>query len=182
MQNNFKSDLRVSLLAKRTEAAGNPSVAEALCRRLSDWLAEQNFSSVGFYYPIRGEIDLRGVISNWLSGQPGRTASMPVITDNVMYFHEWTPETPMAKGYARIPEPQGSTRVEPDLLLVACVGCDFSNFRLGYGGGWYDRYVASHPHIKTAGICYDACRVESIRPESFDRKMDWIMTDRDIFF
>jgi len=78
----------------------------------------------------------------------------------------------------------GGVVVVPDLLLIPCVGFDLQRYRLGYGGGYYDRTLAAWPGASlpvTVGIAYDACRVDALPAEAHDLAMDWIVTDAELY-
>jgi len=95
-------------------------------------------------------------------------------------FHAWTPDTAMKTGHHRIPEPDSGRDVIPDLLLIPCVGFDEDAFRLGYGGGYYDRTLTTWPSaIKpvTVGIAYEACRMDALPREAHDIPLDAIVTE-----
>jgi 5-formyltetrahydrofolate cyclo-ligase len=95
-------------------------------------------------------------------------------------FHAWAPDTPMQPGHHRIPEPASGRVVIPELLLIPCVGFDAEGYRLGYGGGYYDRTLAAWPGGKqpvTVGIAYEACRVDALDRETHDIPLDVIITD-----
>lgn len=86
----------------------------------------------------------------------------------------------MKIGHHRIPEPASNTLVTPDLLFVPCVGFDADGYRLGYGGGYYDRTLAAWPAATrpvTVGIAYEACRTEALAREAHDIPLDLVITD-----
>jgi 5,10-methenyltetrahydrofolate synthetase len=84
----------------------------------------------------------------------------------------------MRAGAYGIPVPAHGRSVQPDCLLVPCVGFDRARYRLGYGGGFYDRTLADLvPWPLTVGIAFEATRVESIGPASHDIQLDVVLTD-----
>ncbi|WP_254915909.1 5-formyltetrahydrofolate cyclo-ligase [Pandoraea sp. PE-S2T-3] len=185
-----KRALRRSLLATRETLAGRDTLDAALARRLADEIARRAPRCIGFYWPIQSEFDARGVVSAWLgeSGQntepaaasPLRLAALPVVTAPAtpLVFHRWTPATPMIEGRYRIPVPQDTEVLVPDLLLVPCVGFTRDGLRLGYGGGFYDRTLhARSPRPQTLGIAYDALEVASLVAEAHDLALDAIVTE-----
>ncbi|WP_042978163.1 5-formyltetrahydrofolate cyclo-ligase, partial [Burkholderia sp. AU4i] len=112
----------------------------------------------------------------------GRRAALPVIGERhtPLEFHAWDTHTPMREGHHRIPEPASGIVVVPDLLLIPCVGFDPQRYRLGYGGGYYDRTLAAWPGSQppvTVGIAYEACRVDALPAEAHDLALGWIVTD-----
>lgn len=145
------------------------------------WLDQSPWKTIGFYYPIYEEIDLFPCIKLWSSLDKSRQASLPVIENNTLIFKGWSTQTKMTYGYKGIPEPHGTQEIKPEVILIPCIGYDKSKFRLGYGGGWFDRYLACHRNIKTVGICYERCLLDSIHPQPHDIPMDWIITENQIF-
>ncbi len=123
----------------------------ALQRRVADWLHHADVHAVGFYFPIRGEPDLRAVIGAWLALDSRRVAALPVINGKVLAFHAWTMDSPMRAGDFGIPVPAQGRAVQPECLLIPCLGFDAERFRLGYGGGYYDRTLAVADTLSARG-------------------------------
>jgi 5-formyltetrahydrofolate cyclo-ligase len=187
-----KKTWRATLLATRLEAASDAALNAALEARLSLFVerlaacvaAPFAPRSIGFYWPLAGEFDARGWVAAWLRADASRSAALPVIAarNAPLAFHRWTPDAPMREGHHGIPEPASEERATPDLLLVPCVGFDPDGYRLGYGGGYYDRTLAAWPGAAlpvTIGIAYEACRIESgvLEREAHDLPLDAIVTD-----
>ena len=179
-----KRALRTKLLATRVAAAADLALNEALAAHIGALLARIEPVCVGFYWPLRGEFDARALIASWLAGDHRRRAALPVIRErhHALDFHAWTPDTPMREGHHRIPEPQHAASALPDLLLVPCVGFDADGYRLGYGGGYYDRTLAAWPGATapvTVGVAYEACRIDAglLEREAHDLPLDAIVTD-----
>jgi 5-formyltetrahydrofolate cyclo-ligase len=181
-----KKALRKSLLEARLQAAREPSNQAALSRRLVDALQRYRPACVGFFWPLLGEFDARATIAQWLIMAPLREASLPVIKERgtPLEFHAWTPDTPMKTGHHKIEEPTSGRVVVPDLLLIPCVGFDADGYRLGYGGGYYDRTLAAWPSVKkpvTVGVAYEACRTDALQREAHDIPLDVIVTEAGVY-
>ena len=177
-----KNALRKLLLKARLDAALEPAAQEALSRRMLDTLKLHEPACVGFYWPLPGEFDARAAIAIWLALGAHRQASLPVVTNRgeALQFRAWAPDTPMKTGHHRISEPATEVVVMPDLLFVPCVGFDVEGYRLGYGGGYYDRTLAAWPGATrpvTVGIAYEACRTDALRREAHDIPLDLIITE-----
>jgi 5-formyltetrahydrofolate cyclo-ligase len=177
-----KNALRKTLLETRLHAAPGPAGTEALSRRLLDALKRYEPACVGFYWPLPGEFDARAAIAIWLAPGVHRQASLPVVRKRgeALEFHAWAPDTPMKIGHHRIPEPAAEVAVVPDLLFVPCVGFDGEGYRLGYGGGYYDRTLATWPGKTkpiTVGVAYEACRTDALQREAHDIPLDLIVTE-----
>lgn len=130
---------------------------------------------LGFYWPIQGEYDARGVVTRWLAGAPGRKAALPVVIRRAtpLIFRNWVADTPMMPAGFGTSVPVPDVQVAPRTLLIPLVGFDRHGYRLGYGGGYYDRTTAALlPRPHTIGIGYSICRLESIEPQHYDLKLD----------
>ncbi|MEG0820673.1 MAG: 5-formyltetrahydrofolate cyclo-ligase [Burkholderiaceae bacterium] len=177
-QKCVRADVRARLIARRANLPERERAVAGLAARVARWLAQEAPRCVGFYWPYRGEPDLRPVLAAWLAGAPGRRAALPVIVDGAMEFHAWSPAMSMVRGAYGIAVPAEACRVNPDAVLIPCVGFDAAGYRLGYGAGWYDRTLARlTPRPRTVGVAFEACRLESIDPESHDIPLDAILTE-----
>ncbi len=137
-----------------------------------------SLGTVGFYWPFRGEISALPFIDFVLS--QGGSAALPVVVgkDLPLEFRFWRPGDPMAPGVYGIPHPAIEQRAEPDVLIASLVGFDTACYRLGYGGGFYDRTLAAAPNKPlTIGIGFECTRLETIYPQAYDIPMDWIVTE-----
>lgn len=77
-----------------------------------------------------------------------------------------------------IPQPVEQVTLDTDLLLVPVNGFDAKGYRIGYGGGYFDRTLASlSPQPLTVGVGFELSRLESIEPQAHDRPLDWIVTE-----
>ncbi|MDR5755403.1 5-formyltetrahydrofolate cyclo-ligase [Caballeronia sp. LZ035] len=180
-----KSALRATLLERREALAEQPgygALHTALATRLREALERHAAQCVGFYWPVAGEFDARDVITRWLAEDASREAALPVVVEPraPMVFHAWRADAPMKEGRYRIPVPAEARVVVPDLLLIPCVGFDADGYRLGYGGGYYDRTLAAWPGARrpvTLGIAFEACRCDALPREAHDLPLDAIVTE-----
>ncbi len=181
MEQAGKSDrqiLREQLLATRQALTNRADLERALTARVARWLKTMPVTRLGFYWPIRGEPDLRRVILSWLGEDVQRRAGLPVMVDKMLEFAPWGADTPMMQGPLGIQVPSRHARLSPQLLLIPCVGFDSMRHRLGYGGGYYDRTLAAlNPRPVTVGVAFDATKVPSIGPQSHDLRMDLVITE-----
>ncbi|MBY4896656.1 5-formyltetrahydrofolate cyclo-ligase [Cupriavidus sp. AU9028] len=171
--------LRKQLLALRASQPARAERDARIASLLAELLDRLPVHCLGFYWPIQYEFDARRVVSDWLGAAPGRTAALPVVAQPAapLDFHLWTPDVPMREGRYGIPVPDGTDAVQPDALLIPCVGFSSDKFRLGYGGGFYDRTLAALPQRPLAiGIGYEACRL-TLEVEEHDVPMDWLVTE-----
>jgi 5-formyltetrahydrofolate cyclo-ligase len=135
----------------------------------------------GFYWPIRGEINVVSLMESFVTG--GGSAALPVIVAKAqpLEFRLWRPGDSMSRGVFDIPYPTEARLVHPDVLIVPLVGFDERGYRLGYGGGYYDRTLNSlDPKPITIGIGFASARLETIHPQQYDVPMDYIVTERGV--
>jgi 5-formyltetrahydrofolate cyclo-ligase len=133
---------------------------------------------IGFYWPFRGEVGLHGLIRRLVA--QGARAALPVVVEKgqPLEFWAWRPGAPLARGVWNIPIPAEREVVRPTGLLVPLVGFDADGFRLGYGGGYYDRTLAAMaPKPLTIGIGFELGRLPTIHPQPHDVPMDAIVTE-----
>lgn len=173
-----RSALRRQLLQLRDRLADRDERERVLANRVARWLQTMPVARLAFYWPVRGEPDLRGVVGEWLDEDPERVAGLPVIEGDVLVFARWWPDAPMRDGTYGIPVPSGASSVKPQLLILPCVGIDRQRYRLGYGGGYYDRTLARFAvRPVTVGVGFDCARVSTIRPQPHDIRLDLAITE-----
>ena len=135
-----------------------------------------------FCWPIKHEPDVRPLLAAW--ARNGVRTALPVVmaTEQPLAFREWTPETPLAADRYGIPTPTAGEWLTPDLILLPLNGFDAAGYRLGYGGGYFDRTLAALvPRPLAVGVGFEINRVDSIRPEAHDQRLDWIVTENGAF-
>jgi 5,10-methenyltetrahydrofolate synthetase len=136
---------------------------------------------VSFYWPFQGEFDPRFAIRRFREG--GAVAALPVVVEKraPLQFREWWPGVPTSKGVFDLPVPEGTRVVSPQALLIPPVGFDAQGFRLGYGGGYFDRTLAAMtPQPLKIGVAFELSRMETIRPQIHDIPLDFIVTEAGI--
>ena len=143
-----------------------------------------NPGCLGVYCAIRGEFDPLPGLARLAPSLPQLHLALPVVETQTkrMHFVGWTPGEALQPGPYGIAEPVDQSRsVEPDALLLPCVGFVEAGLRLGYGGGYYDRYLATRADVFTIGLAYDACALDDLRAEPHDRLLDVILTESAAF-
>lgn len=134
--------------------------------------------TIGIYWPFKAEFDPRPLATRLLGD--GFRIALPVVIEKKrpMIFRLWTPETPMTSGIWDIPVPADSETVVPELLMAPVVGFDAARYRLGYGGGYFDRTLGSlSPRPVAIGVGFELGRLETIFPQPFDVPMNHIVTE-----
>jgi|TARA_B100001540_G_scaffold315556_1_gene343100 5-formyltetrahydrofolate cyclo-ligase len=135
---------------------------------------------IGGYYPVNYEIDCLDIL-NFLEKKK-YLISLPVIKKkNVMKFIQWSFVDPLKISKFGIPEPLNSKVVYPDVLLVPLVAFDKNFYRIGYGGGYYDRYLSNKRNAKnilTIGLAFSFQEVTKIQINRFDQKLNMVLTEK----
>ncbi|HZE46524.1 MAG TPA: 5-formyltetrahydrofolate cyclo-ligase [Xanthobacteraceae bacterium] len=148
--------------------------------QLRDLLAERP-GILGVYWPFRAEFDPRPLIEGAVA--EGRTVALPVVVDKKgpLEYRAWRPGEPLVDGVWNIPVPEKREIVTPAIVLSPLVGFDEACYRLGYGGGYFDRTLAVlAPRAFAIGIGFEVQLLETIYPQSFDVPMDLIVTEAGI--
>jgi len=174
--------VRPKLIDRRLALPGVERAAESgrITARLKGLLADPAGGVIGFYWPIRGEYDPRALMRELHAA--GVRLALPVVVGKAqpLIFRPWHPGAKMARGVWDIPVPAGGDQVEPATLVVPLVGFDAESYRLGYGGGFYDRTIAAMAlRPRTIGVGFACGRLSTIHPQPYDMRMDLIVTGED---
>ncbi len=151
---------------------------------LKKFLESASLSAVYLYFPMPGEPDL-SQIGEWLHHK-GVSLGFPVVgSESEMEFYEWAPGDPISINRFGIPEPEvgGKVALSPDyetVIIVPALGIDVNGFRIGYGGGYYDRYLAHSPESVTIGTVFDDFVVDEIAHDPWDVRVSWICSESSI--
>ncbi|HEU4624288.1 MAG TPA: 5-formyltetrahydrofolate cyclo-ligase [Steroidobacteraceae bacterium] len=149
--------------------------------RLLEQIDLTRYETLGIYFPIRGEIDVRDIAAKHV--EAGGRVGLPVVVTRgaPVEFWSWRPGEPLQRGLWNIPIPERRELVIPNVLIVPVVGFDSRAYRLGYGGGYYDRTLAAaSPRPFCIGFGYEAFRLDTIYPQPHDIPMDVVVTDHSI--
>ena len=133
---------------------------------------------VGFYWPMGGEFDPRVAVMQLR--RKGSKTALPVVVRKAepLEFREWWPGIATIPGVYDLPIPQGVPAIVPQANLVPPVGFDARGYRLGYGGGFFDRTLASlSPRPLAIGVANEVSRIATIHPQPHDIPMDFIVTE-----
>ncbi len=181
-----KKILRKQLLQQRLHLPDWQAQSAGLQQIMRIWLVGRTDTVIGAYWPIKGEFDPLPALHRWkedgeLLDQPQlRRIGLPVVNKEhkTMTFHAWYPGCPMEEDAYGIPKPKDTELVFPSLLFVPCVGYGTGGYRLGYGGGFYDRMMASlEPRPFTVGLGFGSGFIEDFEPEPHDVPLDAILNN-----
>ena len=137
---------------------------------------------IGGYYPYNYEIDAIEILIN-LEKQNYQISLPKIKKNSQMDFFYWSSQDPLQINKYGIPEPTSDKMVVPNILLVPLVAFDKKYNRIGYGGGFYDRYIKRIKKIKkiiTIGLAYSFQRINQIPADKYDVKLDFIVTNKKI--
>ena len=174
-----KSERSRLIEARLAIDAGERQVkSERIASALDSAIGKISGRIVSLYWPFRGEPDLR----NWmlrLIDRGGRVA-LPVVIEKgrPLEFRIWSPGDPLERGVWNILVPSNGPAVQPNVVIAPVVGFDEAKYRLGYGGGFFDRTLAAmaaKPLV--VGVGYAESRIRTIHPQTHDVPMDVIVTD-----
>ncbi|MHB1199281.1 MAG: 5-formyltetrahydrofolate cyclo-ligase [Polaromonas sp.] len=206
-----KLSTRKALIESRLNMPDRLERAELLQRVMRIWLVGSPHEVIGAYWPIKGEFDPLPALYRWqedaiLSQEsasdqaPALTQRAQLATENIanrsprkiglpvvnkrhktLTFHAWYPGCPMEKDAYGIPKPKDTEEITPTLLFVPCVGYGPGGYRLGYGGGFYDRTLATvQPRPLTVGLGYSHGWLPDMAPEPHDIALDAILNDKGV--
>jgi 5-formyltetrahydrofolate cyclo-ligase len=170
---------RERLIAARLALPGAERRANAarIAADLDRVVSPQPGQVVSLYWPFRGEPDLRGWAEALTSRGIGLALPVVVAKRTPLVFRRWQPGARLERGVWNIPYPAEGAPVTPDVVLAPLVGFDPEGYRLGYGGGFFDRTLASlSPRPLAIGVGHPLGALATIYPLPHDIPMDWIVT------
>jgi 5-formyltetrahydrofolate cyclo-ligase len=174
---------RQRLLALRTRvpAAERRLWGQEIEARLRSLLDKRTNFILGVYWPFQAEFDPRPLI-DWLVAK-GSAVALPAVVDKrgPLEYRAWRPAEELVDGVWGIPVPKAREAVLPQAVLAPLVGFDRRCYRLGYGGGYFDRTLAAlSPRPLAIGVGFEMARIETIYPQAFDIPMDIVVTETKI--
>jgi 5,10-methenyltetrahydrofolate synthetase len=181
----WRKQLRSELLARRQAVPAERLHAwrVAMDRHLLYGFPGLARSVVAFCWPIRNEYDARHLLRHLR--QQGATAALPVVVapKAPLIFREWHPGADMEIGKLDIPYPKAGAELAPDTVLLPMNGFDRQGYRLGYGGGFFDRTLESLGAHKplAIGVSFELAAIDTIQPQPWDIPMDYVVTERGVY-
>lgn len=181
--NRWRKKERERLIAARLAVPAETRAArgEAIAAGVLAEIAAPEGRIVSAYWPFRGEPDFRPLLAE-IVARGGRTA-LPVVVEKgrPLEFHLWQAGEELGRGVWNIPVPAAHRPCLPDIVIAPVVGYDPACYRLGYGGGFFDRTLAAMAKKpRVIGIGYSAARLSTIYPQMHDIPMDLIVTEAGI--
>jgi len=173
--------LRRELKARRSNWLASPegaAGATALAAALQPLLQQLEPLCLGLYWPLEGEFDAPAF---WAAqALPGVQVALPYAQreGRQMHYRRWDGRAPSLQDEMGIPSSSGAP-AEPDVVLVPCLGFTRAGYRLGYGGGYFDRWLAAHPGVTAVGLAWSVGACE-FAPEAHDLPLAVILTEREL--
>jgi len=181
-----KQALRRESLARRAAIPQEKrdDAAAILAQTGLSFLSMSGPAVISGYYPFGDELDVLPLLDRLIA--EGHTIGLPVTRkDQPLIFRVWTPDTLMVRGAMGIPRPpDDAPEVVPSVLLVPLAAFDDRGYRIGYGGGFYDRTLAKLRAAGPAtavGVAFAAQRVNHVPNEPHDEPLDWMLTPAGAF-
>ena len=206
-----KLSTRKILIEQRLNLADRQQRSDLLQRVMRIWLVGRSDEVIGAYWPIKGEFDPLPALYRWqedailnhdivlntapapesrtqlasesIAGRSPRKIGLPVVdkVHKTLTFHAWYPGCPMEEDAYGIPKPKDTEIIVPTLLFVPCVGYGPGGYRLGYGGGFYDRTLATlQPRPVTVGLGFTHGWLPDLEPEAHDIPLDALLNDNGV--
>ena len=184
-----KKTQRQELIEQRLNMPDRLVRADLLQRVMRIWLVGRTDTMIGAYWPIKGEFDPLPALHRWkedgelLEESQRRRIGLPVVDreKKTLQFHAWYPGCPMEEDAYNIPKPKDTEVIVPTLLFVPCVGYGAGGYRLGYGGGFYDRTLAElRPMPFTVGLGFAQGFLPDLEPEAHDVPLDAILNENGV--
>jgi 5-formyltetrahydrofolate cyclo-ligase len=177
----WRQDQRARLLAQRRTIApaDRQRAAQVIGDKLSELVAADGCATIGLFWPIKQEINLLPW-SEELARERKVVLCLPVVVQRgePLEYWRWRPGEPLQRGFWDIPIPATRDVVVPDLMLAPLVGFDRAKYRLGYGGGYFDRTLASLPRRPiVAGVGFAFSELATIFPQPHDIPLDVVLTE-----
>ena len=210
-RSNDKSGKRKALIEERLNLPDRLQRADMLQRVMRIWLFGRTDTVIGAYWPIKGEFDPLPALYRWqedailnessqsqsslpqepraqlatesIASRSPRKIGLPVVNKvhKTLSFHAWYPGCPMEEDAYGIPKPKDTEIIVPTLLFVPCVGYGPGGYRLGYGGGFYDRTLATlQPRPVTVGLGYTNGWLPDFEPQAHDIPLDALLNDNGV--
>ena len=206
-----KLSTRKALVQSRLDMPDRLARADLLQRVMRIWLVGSPHEVIGAYWPIKGEFDPLPALYRWqedavlspefqentpsaqegraqlatesIAGRSPRKIGLPVVNKlhKTLTFHAWYPGCPMEEDAYGIPKPKDTEIIVPTLLFVPCVGYGPGGYRLGYGGGFYDRTLATlQPRPVTVGLGFSHGWLHDLLPEPHDVPLGVLLNDQGV--
>lgn len=180
----FRSTSRTRLIAAREalDPAQHEAASAAIETHLGRLLQRLAPAVIGFCWPFRAEFDCRPLMARCMAR--GARTALPVMVAPraAMIFREWREDSAVIEDRFGIHIPRAGATLVPDVILMPVNAFDEAGYRLGYGGGYFDRTLAAlSPRPCAIGVGFELARLPTIRPQGHDQRLDYVVTEAGCF-
>ena len=182
-----KAELQRKEVHEKIAVSASRKVASLLEKFLQKDKRADSITTVAAYISIKTELNLQPSIESLI--RLGKRVCLPIIVDQnqPLIFKEWDGKRKLIRGKFNVPVPTSRFSIEPDLLICPLLSYDSAGFRLGYGGGFYDRTIASLQSKKktvlTLGCGYSEQLSKKMLPiNEYDKRLNAVITEKGLFF
>jgi 5,10-methenyltetrahydrofolate synthetase len=177
--------LRRRLIAAREQHAASEvgsDARDALAGHLERLLVQLEPERLGLYAPMRGEFNAIDALDAWGGSKLRLALPFARRQPAAMHYRPWQGEALASTDECGLPAPADGPEVVPDVVLVPCVAYTRSGYRLGYGGGYFDRWLAAHPGVTAIGIAWSGAEIaeRDFAPQAHDRPMSLVLTEHGV--
>ena len=181
-----KSALRKFLLDRRTSNSNINDLSNNLHIHIEPLINSFNGKSISIFQAYNNEINTNDLIKFLIS--KNFSISLPCINDesDEMLFREWNGTDQLITGKYGILEPNQNNKIAyPSVLFIPLLAFDENGNRLGYGGGYYDKYIDAHDteniHLLKIGVGYSFQKIYEVPNNINDKKLNWILTEKYLY-
>ena len=168
LRKHFK-ELRGSI-----DVATHAQSSTVACQNAATLLTTLNITNCAIYHPINSEISPLALPSL----MPNVAFGLPCLHDGGMIFSEWCGEAELVQGQYGIMQPKQFSHLTPQVIITPLLAIDETGVRLGYGGGYYDRYFAAHPQAIRIGIGFIAQLTHELPHEWYDLSLHYFISEQ----
>lgn len=178
-----KSDIRKEMLGRRRALPAEEisQKSKMISNKAIALLEQRQIKSLLAYWPIHGEVEVKEILA--YCSHRGIQVYLPIVVgENQMTVGRYCGKTALKKGKWGILEPEDrAENAHIELALIPGVAFSKKMYRIGYGKGYFDRYLSQHSHIWKLALAYEFQMLEEIEVESHDIQMDMILTERETY-
>lgn len=181
------ADLKVRMRAaatarrRRARADAGPEAGVLLVDRFLKAIPLDPGAVIAGYWPLENEIDTRPLLRRLVATDHKVVLPVVIASGHPLKFREWTPDARMHPGpYGIDVPPEDAAELEPDLVITPLLAFDREGWRLGYGGGFYDRTLRKLRglgDVLAVGVGYAAQRIDIVPHDGLDEQLDWVVTE-----
>ncbi len=168
-----KNELRKTILIKRLNQSEKSITikSQKIVNKIQNLKKYQSAKNILLYFPIKNEVNILA-----LTKTKNKNFFLPIVKEKLLFYGKYDKECNLTLNKYQIPEPKKINKKKLDLIIVPAISFDKNKFRIGYGKGFYDKFLKEQEALKI-GICFDFQVTEKIEIESFDEKCDIVITE-----